>query len=320
MKKAVISVLLAVMVLGLFSCSEDMPLPDGETDSYYAVRVGATDGDYFKEDKNAINKYRLFVDSNAEKNRQFELNSEVFELEYVNSDFSEFNERQYYRYLASDEKLYVRFFEDSEKIAWLYAPNRLLDAPDTFQNEAEFREWTIQCLANMGITDLSKYKEYCSTEIRRGVITEGFTSERYEGFCFPKDSSEEVSRYFYFYVLELDGVATTDEYQFCYRPEEKSMSAIFFPNADFSEYESCPLDMKKADKALDDYVKAYFNTTIYELDSYDVTQKTLTIINGELACEYDLSIELTRDGWDSTRTTLLSVAVFPDIPEDTATE
>ena len=316
MKKALTSVLFVTIVLCLFSCSDAIPSNDSENDSYYAVRVGTTDGDYFKEDENFIQNGQSYVDETAKKTHHFKLNDEVFALEYIRTDFAEFNERRYYRCLASDEELYVRFFEDSEKIAWLYVPSRLLDAPYTFQNEAEFRKWTMQCLANMGVTDLSKYREHCFTEMRYGVITEGFSFERYEGFCFPKDSSEEVSRYIYIYELELDGVATTDRYVFYFRPEEKSMSAIFFPNADFSQSESCPLDMEKADKALDDYVNAYLNTSIYKLDSYDVTQKMLTIINGELACEYELSVELTRDGWDSTRTTLLSVAVFPNVPEE----
>ena len=46
MKKVLTSVLFVTIVLCLFSCSDAIPSNNSENDSYFAVRVGTTDGDY----------------------------------------------------------------------------------------------------------------------------------------------------------------------------------------------------------------------------------------------------------------------------------
>lgn len=320
MKKVLTSVLFVTIVLCLFSCSDAIPSNNSENDSYFAVRVGTTDGDYFKEDENFIHDSKLFVDEDVKKQRVFSFNEKTFNLEYVNSDNYVYNERQRYRLNTPNGELEAKFFTDSGELAWFSIPKTLTDAPETFRSESEFREWAESFLKKFGINDMSGYTINYKTDFVYSVP--GKTSSRtVDSFYIPEpDSNVTVSFYVIMYTYAIDGVDTSDRYEFLFNTEKDGRITVFLPNASFDEYESCPLDMEKADKALDDYVKAYLNTTIYELDSYDVTQKTLTIINGELACEYDLSIELTRDGWGSTRTTLLSVAVFPDIPEDTATE
>ena len=284
MKKALTSILFITIVLFLYSCYDNTLVDESEEDSYYAVRVGTIDGDTFKEDEGYIHDKQFFVDKDAKKQKVFNFNERALNLEYVNSDNYVHNERQRYRLNMPDEEFEAKFFTESGELAWLNMSKPLADAPDVLRSESEFREWTEHFLKKLGITDMSGYTINYKTFFVYSVP--GKTSGKsVDGFYIPEaDSNETVSHYCIIYTYAIDGVDTSDRYEFLFNTEKDGKITVFFPNGSFNEFENCPLDIDKADKAL--------------------------------ACEYVIEAKFTRDDRDESHTTLLTVAVFPNAPKN----
>lgn len=301
MKKVTIILLSLAMVLcGVLTGCAKQDFGD------YTVKICASDAEYYNADIDSDSDY---INEEAEQEMMFSVNGDSVKLTYFDS--INIPGRRIDVYSNEDNSLEVGYYNSTGNIAFSIYPDGDCIIEETLTNEADYRAWVEDYLAElMPDEDLSQYEYSCTT----GYVQDNGESSNYptyDGFYTPQ-ANEEINYYSFEYTKMVNGYKTADIINVMIDPltsdgEPCYVSSVGYSNHDFDNFKSVNLNTQKVKTAIEEKFRSAINDGNYEFKSCEIKDYTLVYENGSFG---------VLCGVSTTVEDISGITPEPDYPDD----
>ena len=307
-KKKIIWIIASALICSLIFSSMISCKGNGDISNNDIVLLGDPVNSIFKESLKSqtldINKYQ---NSSAEPTKKISLgNNDLREVSYVQSEKSYRTDVNVYN--AADESISCRFSAETGKLVQISAKNNSIKVPDNLLTEADYRAWVEQLLAVYGFKDISAYRYSVQTQVVVSAENSAY-SDMTDSFYTDVKSNETIAMRIFTYTKYIGEYPTTDRIMFAISYLTDTIIIKFDENK-LADYSKAAFDEKSVDEAVTAYINNSVDTEHYEVKAVNITDKTLTSIDGNVCMIVSVKVTLQWTNNTEPINTLLELLVY----------
>ena len=306
--KKIIWIIASALICSLIFSSMISCKGNGDISNNDIVLLGDPVNSIFKESLKSqtldINKYQ---NSSAEPTKKISLgNNDLREVSYVQSEKSYRTDVNVYN--AADESISCRFSAETGKLVQISAKNNSIKVPDNLLTEADYRAWVEQLLAVYGFKDISAYRYSVQTQVVVSAENSAY-SDMTDSFYTDVKSNETIAMRIFTYTKYIGEYPTTDRIMFAISYLTDTIIIKFDENK-LADYSKAAFDEKSVDEAVTAYINNSVDTEHYEVKAVNITDKTLTSIDGNVCMIVSVKVTLQWTNNTEPINTLLELLVY----------
>ena len=306
--KRIIWIIASALICSLIFSSMISCKGNGDISNNDIVLLGDPVNSIFKESLKSqtldINKYQ---NSSAEPTKKISLgNNDLREVSYVQSEKSYRTDVNVYN--AADESISCRFSAETGKLVQISAKNNSIKVPDNLLTEADYRAWVEQLLAVYGFKDISAYRYSVQTQVVVSGENSAY-SDMTDSFYTDVKSNETIAMRIFTYTKYIGEYPTTDRIMFAISYLTDTIIIKFDENK-LADYSKAAFDEKSVDEAVTAYINNSVDTERYEVKAVNISDKTLTSIDGNVCMIVSVKVTLQWTNNTEPINTLLELLVY----------
>lgn len=306
--KRIIWIIASALICSLIFSSMISCKGNGDISNNDIVLLGDPVNSIFKESLKSqtldINKYQ---NSSAEPTKKISLgNNDLREVSYVQSEKSYRTDVNVYN--SADESISCRFSAETGKLVQISAKNNSIKVPDNLLTEADYRAWVEQLLAVYGFKDISAYRYSVQTQVVVSGENSAY-SDMTDSFYTDVKSNETIAMRIFTYTKYIGEYPTTDRIMFAISYLTDTIIIKFDENK-LADYSKAAFDEKSVDEAVTAYINNSVDTERYEVKAVNISDKTLTSIDGNVCMIVSVKVTLQWTNNTEPINTLLELLVY----------
>lgn len=301
----ILIIIVGLLILSLTSCGNEA------VDSLPRILVSSSDGDVFNTSVEYIDIVgKEYQDKNADNTKSIVVNGTQENVFYEHSTKSQLTDMTVYQSKSKDITCY--YDKNSDLPIQIVIQNGAIPIPDTDAVESDYRDWVEQVLATYGINDLSDYRYLCQTSVTVSN-PESLYNDHYMYFYTDIKSNESINDRTFTYTKYCGDYPTTDRIYVNVSHFFQNV-IIKFDRHQFTNDTEPPFNEEMITNAVRSYITNSVNTEKYKLDSMNIKNERLTVVDNQICMEIDVEITLLfKNSQESIPFTYLeTLFVYPE--------